>query len=213
MVFEDLYIYRQDMYCMAIKITIVRLYRFRNPEGNPEFSGPMSIIEGYVITTWPNPHPQRSFDCWFKPHGNGFDDNNHGIPMHAGQWNDHRSEAIPGYEVFGGIAQPFSMGALPIRIAGRSATLSNIGIADNDDVGVCALFMVELRWVEVFFTVGVRYRLRVDESSIEAIRRMDFGGALEPSYRVGHTMETRIYWHGNVGVSADTISVSLWKEP
>ena len=41
---------------------IDRHYQFRNPEGNPDFSGPMSIIGGYVITTWPKPHPQKSFN-------------------------------------------------------------------------------------------------------------------------------------------------------
>lgn len=183
----------------ANKNYIDRSYQFRNPEGNPNFSGPMSIIGGYVITSWPNPHPQKSFDSWFQPHINGFDDHNHGISLHAGQWNNHQTQPLEGDEVFGWIAQPFSIGALPLQIAGRSAMLSNIGVSDNDDVGICLCSVhggIEMGGGLLHGDISLP--ITGGQSSIEAIRRIDFGGSMtanqqysypaqELSHQVGRT--------------------------
>lgn len=187
---------------------IDRFYQFRNPAGNPDFSGPMSVIGGYVITRWPNPHPLKSFDQWLKPEQNGFDDNNHNMTFHAGQWNDHRHEPVSGDEVFGWIAQPFSMSALPVRVAGRNAKLSNIASADNDDVGICLCGVhggIEMGGG--LLHGGISLPIAGGETSMEAVRRLDFGGATQPSQAFLYPAETLAHATGvadSVGWVANT---------
>ncbi|MBR58319.1 MAG: hypothetical protein CMH54_09895 [Myxococcales bacterium] len=121
----------------ADKMYFIRTMRFRNPAGNPEFDTPMGLIGGFVFTQWPNPHPLKTLDRWFRPTGIGFNDSYHNMEMVPDQWNDHNHPPASGDEVYGWLGTPITLSAFPVEVAGRTATLSHVGSTDNDDVGIC----------------------------------------------------------------------------
>ncbi len=114
-----------------------RLFRFRNPAGNPPFTGPLSVIGGFVISTWPNPHRLKEIHRWLKPTLKGFVEPKTGIELHPGIWNFYTPPGGGGDMVLAWLDQPFGMSAFPTEIAGRTAILSHVGPSDNADVGVC----------------------------------------------------------------------------
>ena len=114
-----------------------RIMYFRNPEGNPEFTGPMSVIGGFVLTGWPDAHPLKRLNAWVRPTVADLWDPTHNLTLAFDTWNDHQLPHEGGDEVFGWVKNAYSLSAFPEFIAGRSATLSHIGLSDNDDVGFC----------------------------------------------------------------------------
>jgi hypothetical protein len=114
-----------------------RTMQIRNPEGNPPFDGPMSLIGGFVMTGWPDPHPLKKLNLFLRPELRDVTDEMHGIVLHAGQWNGHDYPPTAGDEVFAWLDQPFSMSVSNEYVTGRSATISHVGPDDNADVGIC----------------------------------------------------------------------------
>ena len=154
-----------------------RVVSIRNPAENPEFTGPMSVIGGFVLTQWPNPHPLIGLDAFFRPTIGSFDDPTHGIPFVADTWNDHQFPAQGGDEVFGWINNPFSLSAFPLFAAGRSASLSHIGPSDNNDAGFCLCSVHGgLEMGGGLLHGGMSLPIDGGTSSIEARRRLDLPG-------------------------------------
>jgi hypothetical protein len=116
---------------------LIRTMQFYNPEGNPAFDGPMSLIGGFVLTQWPNPHPLKAFQRWMRPESNGFFDSNAGISLEAGVWNYYNAPVAAGDVIFAWLDQPFGMSAFPDEVPGQTAILSHVGLSDNADVGMC----------------------------------------------------------------------------
>jgi hypothetical protein len=114
-----------------------RTMQFRNPSGNPPFDGPMSIIGGFVVTQWPNPHYLKRLNRFIRPEQGDVQDSVHGVTLMAGEWNAHLYPLPSSDEVFGWLGQPISLSVAPHYAEGRSATLSHVGPSDNDDVGFC----------------------------------------------------------------------------
>jgi hypothetical protein len=86
-----------------------------------------------------------------------------------------------GDEVFGWIGQPFSFAALPASVAGRSISLSHLGPSDNDDVGICLCKVhgaIEMGGGLLHGNTSLP--IAGGQTSIEAVRRIDFTGALAP---------------------------------
>ena len=160
-----------------------RVMQFRNPAGNPEFEGPMSLIGGFVITTYPAPHPLKEIHRWLRPEAGDVWDNGHGITLAGGQFNAHDLTPTSGDEVWGWLGQPFTMSALDGYAPGRTATLSHIGASDNGDVGVC--LCVVHGGIEMgggLLHGGISLPVAAGTTSIEARRRLALAGEEERTY-------------------------------
>jgi hypothetical protein len=114
-----------------------RLMQVRNPEGNPDFAGPFSFIGGFVITTWPNPMPEKQLNAFVRPELTDFGDPYLNRPVVAGVWNTGWSDPIGKDIAFGWLRQPFTLSAVPGAANGRSLRLSLLGPSDNLDAGLC----------------------------------------------------------------------------
>ncbi|MEC9071182.1 MAG: hypothetical protein VX938_02330, partial [Myxococcota bacterium] len=154
-----------------------RVVQFRNPSGNPPFDGPMSVIGGFVVTRWPDPHPLKSLDRWIRPEQGELFDPAHGVNFAPGTWNDHQLQLTEGDEVFGWIGQPISLSAYPAEVAGQTAHLDHIGPSDNDDVGFC-LCKVHggIEMGGGLLHGGISLPVASDSLSIEARRRLTLPG-------------------------------------
>ncbi|MCA9539154.1 MAG: hypothetical protein KC620_09735 [Myxococcales bacterium] len=118
-----------------------RLVQVENPAQNPAFDGPMSFIGGFVITRWPQPHPSKSIDRFWRAESRdgGFRWGDVDVRLPAGQWVD-----LTGYPRFdrqdviiAWAGQPLSFSDRAAYATGRALTLSHVGPGDNDDVGAC----------------------------------------------------------------------------
>ncbi len=114
-----------------------RTMQLRNPAGNPDFDGPMSLIGGFVVTQWPNPHPLKKIDRFLRPETRNVTDTRHSVTLVGGQWNDHGYAATSSDEVFAWLDQPISLSVSDQAVAGRSVTLNHVGPSDNADIGIC----------------------------------------------------------------------------
>lgn len=116
---------------------IERIARFRNPAGNPAFDGPMSLIGGFVLTDWPNPHPLKQLQRWLRPETRDVADPVSGATLVGGAWTRHDHARPSGDEIFAWLGQPLSMSASPSYVAGASVRMSHESGIDDDDVGAC----------------------------------------------------------------------------
>lgn len=118
-----------------------RLLQVENPAGNPPFDGPMSFIGGFVMTRWPDPHPQKSINRFWRAEQRdarvSWGDRE--VPLAAGQWTDLRAQPVMRDRdaIIAWAGQPLSFSDRAGYVAGRSFTLSHVGPSDNDDVGAC----------------------------------------------------------------------------
>ena len=180
-----------------------RLFRFRNEAGNPPFNGPMSLIGGFVLTTWPNPHPQKALHQWMNPQENNFTETKTGITLLAGLWNLFTPIFGQGDIIFAWMGQPFGISAFPTEVPGRTAILSHIGESDNDDVGTC---LCEVHGgLEMGGGVlhgGISLPIGSGETSIFARRRLELpGNVLYPRTMVYDAVDD--FQHGTGEGAAD----------
>jgi hypothetical protein len=119
---------------------IDRTMQIRNPAGNPSFTGPMSLIGGFVMTSWPNPYYLKRFHRFWRPETSNVDLTwgTSQLVLSAGAWNDvsHKPQ-LPTDVLVGWIDQPITLSAIDDYASGKTMTLSHIGPSDNRDVGVC----------------------------------------------------------------------------
>jgi hypothetical protein len=117
-----------------------RILQLVNPAGNPTLVGDMSMIGGFVATTWPNPHYLKGLDRYWRPEAANLTLNWAGesILLTKSVWTFLATRAPAAVDVLlGWIDQPLSLSATPGYAAGRSATVSHVGEIDNADVGAC----------------------------------------------------------------------------
>ncbi len=114
-----------------------RLMQVRNPEGNPDFAGPFSFIGGFVLTTWPDPLPEKQLNAFVRPEVGDVGDPYLNRPLLAGAWNTGWSAPIGKDIAFGWMRHPFTLSATPGAANGRSLRLSLLGPSDNLDSGLC----------------------------------------------------------------------------
>ncbi len=117
-----------------------RTMQIRNDTGNPPFKGDMSLIGGFVMTTWPNPHYLKRYNRFWRPEQDAVKLNWGGtqLTLAPGTWNDlHKQPTLTSDALIGWAAQPITLGATSAYASGRTAQVANMGPSDNDDVGVC----------------------------------------------------------------------------
>jgi hypothetical protein len=119
-----------------------RTLRIRNPAGNPEFVGAMSLIGGYVFTQWPLPHYQKRLQRFWRPENNditlAWGDSS--VPLLARTWNDLTSyKPLEKDVLISWAKQPITLSTAAGERVGSTITLSHIGpdADDNEDVGAC----------------------------------------------------------------------------
>lgn len=159
---------------------IDRLMQIRNPAENPAFDGPMSLIGGFVVTTWPSPHRFKRLDDYLRPELRDINDPRDGTLFTAGEWTSHhhRISVLGSDEVFAWLDQPVSLSVSDQFLAGRSATLSHVGESDNEDVGFC--FCRVHGGLELgggLIHSGVSLPIDPGASSVLARRRLQLPGA------------------------------------
>ncbi len=119
---------------------IDRTMQVRNGAGNPAFAGNYSLIGGFVMTQWPNPHYLKRYHRFWRPEQKAINMTWGGSnkTLSPSMWNDLRNEATLSTDVtIGWAAQPISVSATNAYAAGRSAQLAHVGPSDNDDLGLC----------------------------------------------------------------------------
>jgi hypothetical protein len=154
-----------------------RTMQIENPAGNPAFDGPMSLIGGFVMTSYPTTHPLKRIGAFLRPEAAAVSDPRHGTTLQAGQWNAHGYPASSSDEVFAWMNQPFSMSVTNAYAAGQSFTLSHVGPSDNADVGIC--FCAVHGSIEMgggLIHGGVSLPIAGGASTIEARRRLELPG-------------------------------------
>src|SRR5262249_28024442 len=117
-----------------------RVMQLRNPVGNPSLAGDMSLIGGFVMTRYPNPHYLKRFMRFWRPETRDITLSWGGtnVTLVAKQFTDLTSYAPASTDVLIGWAdQPITLSGSNAYATGRSATLSNVGPSDNQDSGVC----------------------------------------------------------------------------
>ncbi len=154
-----------------------RLYQFRNPDGNPPFEGPMSLIGGFVMTTWPDPHPLKALHRYVRPYDRDLPDDYHGGTLRAGIWNHWPDAPIGRDIVYGWTRQPFALSPYGAFIVGATAELRHVGPSDNDDSGFC---LCEVHGgTEIgggLIHGGISLPIAPGTTSIEARRRLAMSG-------------------------------------
>lgn len=117
-----------------------RTQQIVNPAGNPTFDGPMSLIGGFVMTAWPNPHYLKRWQRFWRAesHSISLDWGGQAVALPAATWADLRSKPALSKDVLVAWAdQPLTLGGADAYVAGRTATVSHVGASDNADVGAC----------------------------------------------------------------------------
>lgn len=159
------------------KTHLDRTMQLRNAAGNPALPGAMSLIGGFVMTRYPNPHYLKRLDRYLRPESKDVGDTMHNITLKAGTWNAHLYGASTQDEVFAWLDQPFSMSPAAKYLEGRSATLAHVGPSDNKDVGIC--LCVVHGGIEMgggLIHAGISLPINGGTSSIEARRRLTLPG-------------------------------------
>jgi hypothetical protein len=165
----------------ADKNYIDRTQQIVNPAGNPTFDGPMSLIGGFVMTAWPNPHYLKRLHRFWRAETRTISLSWGGqqVSLPAATWTDLRSRPQPSTDVVLAWAdQPLTLGGVNDYAAGRTATLSHVGPSDNADVGACLCVVhgaIEMGGGLVH--AGLSLPIAGGQSSIEARRRLTFPNA------------------------------------
>ncbi len=153
---------------------IDRVMQLRNGDGNPPFVDTYCLIGGFVLTSWPSPHPLKDLDHVYLPDRDRVDERT-GITLAAGQWTPFwPSEDSLEDTVHGWVGQPVSLSTEGEWVTGRTLTMSHLGPTDNDDTGFC--FCVVHGALEMgggLIHLGDTGPLAAGESSIEAVRRLE----------------------------------------
>ena len=160
---------------------IDRTMQLRNPSGNPELAGDMSLIGGFVMTGWPTPHYLKRLHRFWRPEvrevamrwGDAT------VTLRGGVWNDLSALAPVDRDVLiGWIDQPVSLSAVAGYGAGVSATLAHVGEIDNADVGACLCTVhgaIEMGGGLIH--AGISLPIAGGQSTVEARRRLTVPGA------------------------------------
>jgi hypothetical protein len=116
---------------------IDRVVQFRNPEGNPAFDAPMSLIGGFVITGWPDAYPLKALHRAVRLSTRTIDDPYRGGQLMAGLWRAWPDTPIGRDIVFGWVRDTFALSPWEAFVHGVTIELSHVGESDNDDTGLC----------------------------------------------------------------------------
>lgn len=153
-----------------------RTQQIVNPAGNPSFAGDMSLIGGFVMTAWPNPHYQKRFHRFWRPEQKDVTVtwNDQPVTLTGAAWTDLHARALPDKDVVVGWAnQPFTIGAAGDYVTGRTATVANVGPSDNGDVGSClCLVHGAIEMGGGLIHAGTSLPISGGQSTIEAKRRL-----------------------------------------
>ena len=117
---------------------IDRLMQVNNPAGNPTFAGDTSFIGGFVMTSWPQPHPLKQLNRYVRVADRQVQVtwSDRVIQLAPNTWNALPDD-VPAHDVVLGQAnQAVTLSARAGLMQGRSSTLSNHG-PDNRDTGFC----------------------------------------------------------------------------
>ena len=117
---------------------IDRLMQVKNPAGNPEFGGDTSFIGGFVMTSWPQPHPLKQLNRHVRVTERQAQVNWQGAPVQIlpGEWTALPNN-VPEHDIVLGQAnQAVTLSQMDRLVTGRSFTLSNHG-PDHRDSGFC----------------------------------------------------------------------------
>jgi len=153
-----------------------RTMQLRNPPGNPELVGDMSLIGGFVMTDWPRPHYLKRLNRFWRPEERE-------VMMRWGDaqlqltpdvWNDLSSLVPVDRDVLiGWIDQPVSLSGVADYGSGVSVTLSHVGEIDNADVGACLCTVhggIEMGGGLIH--AGISLPIAAGASTVEARRRL-----------------------------------------
>jgi hypothetical protein len=177
-----------------------RTMQLRNPEGNPELAGDMSLIGGFVMTGWPRPHYLKRLHRFWRPEARTIDLDwgSTRTTLEAGAWNDVSALAPVERDVLvAWIDQPISLSATAGYGAGTSATLAHVGAIDNADVGACLCTVhgaIEMGGGLVH--AGISLPIGGGQSTPEARRRLTLPVAGPAPVVTGHTYEAEVLGHG-----------------
>ncbi len=161
-----------------------RLMQIHNPAGHPPFDGPLSLIGGFVVTSWPTPHPDKRLDRYLRLGEREVADPVDEATLRTDRFTHHGHPPADRDEIFAWLRQPISLSASGWLAPGRSATLSHIGEVDNDDVGVC--FCTVHGGLEMgggLIHGGVSLPIEGGASTPIAIRRLRLPVGAEPAAR------------------------------
>jgi hypothetical protein len=153
----------------------------------------MSLIGGFVMTAWPNPHYQKRLHRFWRAESRTISVNWGGqqVPLPAATWTDLRSKPLLSTDVVLAWAdQPLTLGGVNDYAAGRTATVSHVGPSDNQDVGACLCVVhgaVEMGGGLVH--AGVSLPIASGQASIEARRRLTFPNGGAPGTVTGRTFD------------------------
>lgn len=116
-----------------------RTQQLENPPGNPSLAGDMSLIGGFVMTSWPQPHYLKRLHRFWRPEVSPIEVDHGGlVALPGAAWTQLSTRPPPPRDVIVAWAkQPFSMSVSDAFAAGRSATIAHVGPSDNEDVGGC----------------------------------------------------------------------------
>ena len=117
---------------------IDRLQRIHNPDGNPPFESPFSVIGGFEVTTWPNARADKVVTRYVRPETNDVWDQWYNRTLTAGTWNTGFTEVLGLRDiVIAWMGQPVSFSSTPAFENAKSLRLSHLGPKDNKDTAFC----------------------------------------------------------------------------
>jgi hypothetical protein len=167
-----------------------RTMQIRNPDGNPPFTGSMSLIGGFVMTAWPDAHYLKRLNRSWRPESSdvALDWDGQDVALAAGRWNDLSGlEPATRDVLIAWIDQPITLSATAAYARGHSATLSHVGASDNRDVGVCLCAVhgaIEMGGGLIH--AGESLPVDGGASTIEARRRLTLPAAIDTPRPTGH---------------------------
>ena len=179
-----------------------RTQQLANPAGNPSLSGDMSLIGGFVMTAWPSPHYLKRYNRWWRPETSAVDiDYGGAVALPAATWTSLFARPLPTKDVVLGWAnQPFTVSTTNDYVAGRSATVANVGPSDNGDVGGCLCIVhgaIELGGGLIH--AGTSLPISGGQTTIEARRRLTLPNVTMLGTITGKTYDPRTGLSHGVG--------------
>ncbi len=184
-----------------------RTMEIRNPAGNPSFAGDMSLIGGFVMTSWPNPYYVKRLNRFWRPEGHAVNLTWDGaqVALPAGAFTDLHGEPTPAKDVVLGWAdQPLTLSGTGSFAHGRTATVANVGPSDNGDVGACLCTVhgaIEMGGGLIHANVSLP--IAGGASTIEARRRITLPGANAVGTLTGHAYKLSDLGHAVGRAEAD----------
>jgi hypothetical protein len=183
---------------------IDRTMQIRNPAGNPQLQGNMSLIGGFVMTRWPSPYYLKRIERFWRPESASVQLTwNTALTLTPASWNDLSAQApiTTGDVLISWIDQPITLSPAAGYSPGRSLTLSHVGPSDNQDVGVCLCSVhggIEMGGGLIH--AGKSLPVAGGQMTIEAKRRLalpNTGAAPQP---IGHSYDgISGLSHGSIG--------------